>query len=103
MDKTIAIEKAKLFAEVILGSFRPKEIILFGSYSKGNWTENSDIDIAVIFDKIDEDKFKLTANLFKLRRAIHPLLEPIVFDLRHDPSGFLEHVMKTGIKLYPVE
>lgn len=36
MDKREAIKKAKLFANTIVTEFNPNQIILFGSYAKGN-------------------------------------------------------------------
>ena len=33
--------------------FKPYKVILFGSYAKGNPTENSDLDVVVILDSDD--------------------------------------------------
>jgi len=32
-----------------LAEFNPEKIILFGSYARGNWDEESDIDIIVVY------------------------------------------------------
>lgn len=29
--------------------FNPEKIILFGSYAKGNWDEDSDIDVMIVY------------------------------------------------------
>ncbi len=103
MDKKQALEKAKIYAELITKYYNPCNIILFGSYSRDSWNEDSDIDIAVIFEKIETDKFDIAKHLFKIRRNVDPLLEPVVFDSRHDPSGFLAQIRKEGITLFPGE
>lgn len=50
--------------------YNPLLVILFGSRVEGDWKPWSDIDVAVVFEKI-EDKFKL---LIELRKGI-PYLE----------------------------
>ncbi|MBU1679642.1 MAG: nucleotidyltransferase domain-containing protein [Bacteroidetes bacterium] len=45
-----------------------EKIILFGSYSKGKQTENSDIDLAVILKKFSDDKFSTRLKLLKYCR-----------------------------------
>jgi predicted nucleotidyltransferase len=37
---------------------RPKCVILFGSYAKGNFTEGSDIDVCVIAEGLPEDELR---------------------------------------------
>ena len=44
--------------------------ILYGSYAKGNWRKESDIDIAVIVTTIGDDYLEVVAMLYKLRRNI---------------------------------
>jgi len=36
--------------------FQPRAIILFGSYARGDFTENSDIDLCLIADKMPEEE-----------------------------------------------
>jgi len=76
---------------------------LFGSYAKDTWNDDSDIDIAVVFEKIQTNRLIIAKKLFKLRREIEPSLEPVVFDSRYDPSGFLEQIRKEGIQLFPAD
>ena len=56
MDKKQAIEKVTEFIEAIKIKYHPQKVVLFGSYAKGTHNDNSDIDVAVIVDKIiDKD------------------------------------------------
>ncbi|OQX78979.1 MAG: hypothetical protein B6D61_04385 [Bacteroidetes bacterium 4484_249] len=54
------------------------KIVLFGSYAKGNWNENSDIDIAIIVDKVEGDFFVTSKLLKKLTRNIDYRIEPVL-------------------------
>lgn len=78
----------------------PKMIVLYGSYAKGTAHENSDIDIAVIFDSIGNDFLEKSHQLFKLRRGIDSRIEPILIEQENDRSGFCEEILKTGKVIY---
>ena len=51
--------------------YSPKAIVLFGSYAKGEDTEKSDIDIAIITDK--EKRLDISKYEENLKRRINPL------------------------------
>lgn len=100
MDKNQALEKAIEYAKLISEEMKPEKIILYGSYAKGNWQEKSDIDIAVIVDKIDGDFLKNQAMLFKLRRNIDDRIEPVLFESNSTQSGFLDEILEHGQVIY---
>lgn len=73
-----------------------KALYLYGSYSKGNQREDSDIDIAVIVEHLNENYFADTPLLWKLRRKISNLIEPVL--LTEDMNNPLYcDITKTGI------
>jgi uncharacterized protein len=78
MDKSDAIKIARSFAELIKAKFDYKQVVLFGSYAKGNFNEDSDIDIAVIFNDYDEN-FDMQLELMRLRRKLDSRIEPHPF------------------------
>jgi predicted nucleotidyltransferase len=78
----------------------PAAVVLFGSYAKGDAHEDSDIDVAVIFDGFEGDWLKASTSLWKLRRGISYDIEPILLDSRNDKSGFVTNVYKTGQVIY---
>lgn len=51
IDTILKEVKARLGA---LYADRLKEVILFGSYARGDYTEGSDIDLLVLLDRLDE-------------------------------------------------
>ena len=73
-----------------------KALYLYGSYSKGTYTEESDIDIAVVVDKLSDNYFEDTPLLWKLKRKISNLIEPVL--LTEDKNNPLyADILKTGI------
>ena len=73
-----------------------KALYLYGSYSKGNYRADSDIDIAVIVERLDDDYFKDTPLLWKLRRKISNLIEPVLLTEDMDNPLYCD-IRKTGI------
>jgi len=100
LDQEKALEHAKVYAKLVGEQINPTKIVLYGSIAKGNWNENSDIDIAVIVNKIDDDFLELSKRLNKLTRNIDNRIEPVLLQIDEDRSGFLSSILKTGITLY---
>ncbi len=95
MDKEQAIKVARRYKELLAEKLSFKAVYLYGSYSKGNYNENSDIDIAIIVDKLSNNFFEDTPLLWKLRRKISTLIEPVL--LTEDESNPLYYdVVRTG-------
>jgi uncharacterized protein len=97
MDKREVIKKLKKYKELVSDQIDIKEIILFGSYAAGTAGADSDIDVAVVVDKLEGDFFSTRPVLWKIRRKVDDRIEPILFDLHHDESGFLQEIQRTGI------
>lgn len=73
-----------------------KALYLYGSFSKGTYSADSDIDIAVVVDKLSDDYFADTPLLWKLKRKISNLIEPVL--LTEDNNNPLySDILKTGI------
>lgn len=77
-----------------------KEIYIFGSYAKGFSNENSDIDIAIIFDH-RFDNFDMQVELMKLRRKFDTRIEPHPFseDDFNESNPLAHEIMKNGLLL----
>lgn len=95
MDKEQALKIAKKYKEIVAEKLPLKAVYLYGSYSKGNYTEDSDIDIAVVVDKLNDNFFEDTPLLWKLRRKISLMIEPVL--LTEDESNPLYYdIIRTG-------
>ena len=91
-----AIEIAKEYKALVAKHLPFKALYLYGSYSKGNHTEDSDIDIAVVVERMSDDYFEDTPLLWKLKRKISNLIEPVL--LTEDTNNPLyADILKTGI------
>ena len=78
MDRTDALNIARKFAAAIKAKYDCKQIFLFGSYAKGTYQEESDIDIAVILKEF-ENPMDIQLELMRLRRKIDSRIEPHPF------------------------
>jgi len=100
MDKEQALILARQYAAIIVQELNPDKIILYGSHAKGSATDESDIDVAVIFDNFTGDWFNVYTRLSKLRRSISSYIEPVLLNSADDKSGFVGEVVKTGEVIY---
>ena len=73
---------------------------LFGSYTKGRFHEDSDIDLAIILKNLKDD-FEMQVKLMILRRGFDLSIEPHPFDEKDFDSTnpFAYEIMKTSIKI----
>lgn len=99
MDKKV-VEIAKLYAQKVRERLPVEMIILYGSHAKGTATKSSDIDIAVVVDKIRGDYLTLSADLFSLVRDVNKRIEPVLLCRSKDRSGFLQSVIENGKIIY---
>jgi len=97
MDKENIIEILKKYKELLSKHMNFESLILFGSYTKGAQRQDSDIDVAVVVDEMTGDYFETRPILWKLSREIDDRIEPVILEKKHDASGFLAEVMKSGI------
>lgn len=99
MDQQSAINISKQYSDDVKKVFNPAKVMLYGSYSRNEQTEDSDIDIAVIFDGFSGDWLKISSQLWGMTENINTIIEPVLLDMKSDPSGFCEYIMETGIEL----
>ncbi len=97
MDKSEAIKIGKEYKNLVNNYFDVENVVIFGSYSKGTQNENSDIDIAVIVKDMPDNYFETMPLLWRLRRQVSNLIEPIMVCRKNDTSGFLDEIMQYGI------
>ena len=80
-----------------------KAAYLFGSYSKGFAGKNSDIDIAVVLDKIrDGSPFNETFEIFHEAQKYNSLYEVICFseqEFINEDESLIKHIKREGIKI----
>ena len=99
MDKGTALKNSKKYAVRVREQFPDSKIMLYGSYSNGEPTEDSDIDIAVIINNFTGNWLKTSAQLWRCTESIDTRIEPVLLDEMNDQSGFCEYILQTGIEL----
>ncbi|MEA2109040.1 MAG: nucleotidyltransferase domain-containing protein [Pseudomonadota bacterium] len=97
MDKTEVIAKLKEYKKLLSKQMKFDDIVLFGSYAKGTQKEDSDVDVAIILDESNEDYFYTRPLIWKISRLVDDRIEPLIIERKHDDSGFLEEIIKTGV------
>ncbi|MGQ1946623.1 nucleotidyltransferase domain-containing protein [Geofilum sp. OHC36d9] len=102
MDKNIDITIGK-YLDLIKAKFSDIEsVYLFGSYAKGKSTDDSDIDVALIFTSLDDSRrFDIQVQLMLLAAQIDSRIEPhpISHDDFNSGNPFVVEIKKTGIEV----
>lgn len=99
MGKNEAIELLRLYKSVLSKHIDFDKLYLYGSFARGTNNDDSDIDVAVVVDKLEEDYFNITPLLWKLRRDIDLRIEPVLLEKEKDDSGFLKVITEYGIEI----
>ena len=100
LDKGTVINTARQYADIVTKELSPAAIVLYGSYARGNPHEDSDIDVAVIFNGFTGDWLDTSARLWHLTRQVSTYIEPVLLDSTEDKSGFVRNIFKTGQIIY---
>ena len=99
MDKGEAINKVREYS-ILLKKYIPLEkVYLFGSYAKNTNRSDSDIDVAIVVNRLEGDFFTIQPLLWKLRRQVDDRIEPILIEKDNDYSGFLIEIQRNGIEI----
>lgn len=94
-------EIARKYGKLVKEELDVKNIYLYGSYAKGTYTSDSDIDIAVVGDDFTGDPIEDTLMLMKIRRKIDNRIEPRPFKTCYFNSSnpFVKEIIETGIMI----
>ena len=82
----------------VIKKFGVKKVILFGSRARGDYKNNSDIDLAFVFNNNDKDNFiKMQAKLEELNTLYK--FDVIDFNTLNN-DRFKEEILKDGIVIF---
>lgn len=100
MDKREVLNIAQCYIRAIKAKYNLKKALLFGSFARNTNNDDSDIDIALVFDSVP-DIIDMQVELMKLRRDVDLRIEPHPFSERdfniNDPVA--KEIMKYGIEI----
>ncbi|TAJ75535.1 MAG: nucleotidyltransferase domain-containing protein [Gallionellaceae bacterium] len=101
------MEKVKKLVEC-LKRYKPEQIIVFGSYARGDADEQSDLDVVVIkqtekrfLDRLIEAARCLDNDLGKVDVFVYTREE--FEEMRQRGNPFIEKVVTEGRVIYPIE
>jgi predicted nucleotidyltransferase len=100
MDKKDAIMAAQQYVNVVRAKYPLTRALVFGSYAKGTYHANSDIDVAVVLKNAD-NLFDAQVALMRLRNDDDLLIEPHVFrekDFTTD-NPLVYEILQAGVEL----
>ena len=79
-----------------------EKVILFGSYAKGTYREDSDIDLAIVSPNFkEEDCIENMTLLLCKANILKADIQTIPFSVEeyNEPKGIMEEILNTGIEL----
>jgi len=94
----------EITGRIVQGS-QPDKVILFGSYARGNPTEDSDLDLLVIKDS-NTPRYKRGREIRKHLRGLKIPIDLVVYTKdeiqkwRLVKTAFITTVMESGVVLY---
>ncbi len=101
MDQKSAIEIGKDFFRLLLqNDYAVKKMFLYGSFARGNYHPDSDIDLAIIMNELP-DPFQTQVNLIKLTWNFDTRVEPHPFDETDliSDNPVMREILRTGIEI----
>jgi len=97
------IDIVRIYKDLVEKSF-PVDITqcwLFGSYAKGSPHKDSDIDVALVVEHLDND-YSILENepiLWKLCEKVDFRIEPHLIAQDTDYAGLLDEIQQSGIQI----
>jgi len=78
-----------------------KEALLFGSQLKGRADKWSDIDIALVSDDFEGNRYEDRNKIRKITLSVNPMLSPLPFRTNDfsEKDPFVKHILKTGMRM----
>jgi predicted nucleotidyltransferase len=100
MDKEDVINALIEYKRELEKNINLKKLFLFGSYSENRQKKDSDIDVAILVDRINGDYLNFLSLIWKIGGDLNSRIEPVIFvENQPDPSGFFDTIQKTGIEI----
>ncbi len=100
MDKKTAIKTARRYVKLVNKKYPTERVFLFGSFAKGTYHKDSDIDLALVFKSIT-DIIDMQIELMKMRRDEDLMIEPHPFSKEdfQQSNPVVFEILKSGIEI----
>ena len=101
MDKKDVIKiTRKYLARLAQNDFDIETAYVFGSFAKGNYQKDSDIDLAIVVRNLT-DSFDMEIKSMVVRQKEETIIEPHLFDKSefNDSNPFVSEIIRTGFEI----
>ncbi|MFQ5825642.1 MAG: nucleotidyltransferase domain-containing protein [bacterium] len=101
MDQRTAIEIVNRYINYLRkNKFNIRKAYLFGSYVQGQYNEDSDIDLAIVLNKLS-NSFTTQVELMKISRKFDTRIEPHPFEESdfNTTNPFANEILNKGIRI----
>ena len=101
MDKKFALKIISNYIEtLLLNKINIHSAYLFGSFAKNNNHKDSDIDLAIVIDEV-QNTFETEVKLMTLRKNDETIIEPHVFEKTDfvKTNPFINEILSYGIQI----
>ena len=101
MDKAGAFKIITQYLQLLKTTgIEVQEAYVFGSYARGNFHENSDIDLALVLSDL-KDRLGIQTELLKLGRDFDYIIEPHPFDKKefNHLNPLTNEILKLGVRV----
>ncbi len=101
MDQKTAFKIAKSYIDFLReNNYNIQRAYIFGSYARGNFHEDSDIDLALVLKNLSNGVM-VQIDLMRLRRQFDIRLEPHPLDEKdfEQSTPFVNEVIRTGVQI----
>jgi predicted nucleotidyltransferase len=103
MAETRILELVRNYASLLISrGFKIVNIFLFGSYVNGTSRSESDIDVALVLEELDDmDNFDAQVKMFVIASDIDTRIEPHPFTVEdfNENSPFVAEIKRTGERI----
>ena len=91
----------KEFAALVNKELNVSDIYIYGSYAKGTYIEDSDIDVVVVGDNFIGDPVEDMLKLMRIRRKVDNRIEPHPFKSSEFvlSNPYVREILETGIRV----
>ncbi len=91
----------KFLAELELNDFKIQKVILFGSYVNNSFDEWSDIDLALVSEDFEGNRFNDRQMIRKIKIKVDPSISPFPYRPEDFDSSdlFVKEILQTGIEI----
>ena len=90
----------------LVAALNPRRVYLFGSQARGDAGPDSDYDILVVVDRLDEPAYRLSQRAYRVLRGVPAAVDIVVWDERtfdargHLTASFPATVLREGRLLH---